>query len=617
LVYSNADAERLSAALSSHGIDTALARAGLLSTPEGTLLRAALLWLVDRRDDLAAAELAALTGYDGRTQEDWLRERLDQVEQAGHSKSDDAAAGRTGALEAQPEPAPCAACARLEAVRRELNTLAPVDVVDRVLSVLDISAWAERWPDPEQRTANLEALRALASAYEERCSYQREAASLAGLVRYFDETREKVRQRDEERATDDQQMRSGNVVVISTYHKAKGLEWPVVILSGLDRSPKRDAFEVALETEGQPFDPEQPLAGRWIRYWPWPLGAQRQAPLRERAESSDTGRRVAERERRERVRLQYVGWTRARDHLILGVRRNRKGLCTEWLDELSDDAGPLLTFPDFDAADPELRVRAAGAEVHRVPVRCHSFAAPSEEPECHEKAASGLWFAPAEPSPERVDYRLTPSRAATDPSDLGKAHIQRSWRLEHRMPFSAPRGTSWDAVGTALHAFLAADIEPLADAERSSLAERILTRAGLQNAFTIEALITASDALRRYVTSRWPDAIWRRELPIRAHLPSEYGARLIDGSIDLLLETPAGVVIIDHKSFPGRAAEWEARALEYAPQLLAYARALELAGKRVLAMLVHFTVGAGIVEIAAADATRVAAKVACKSAGEA
>jgi ATP-dependent helicase/nuclease subunit A len=603
LVYSNADAERLSVALAALGIDSALARAGLLSTPEGSLLRAALFWLVDRRDELAAAELAALTGYDGRTHEEWLRQRIDEVARA-HPPMAPAHSGD----EAPRYDPPCAACARLDTLRPELTTLAPAEVVDRVLSVLDVAAWAQRWPDPAQRTANLEALRALAAAYEERCSYQREAASLAGLARYLDETREKLRQRDEERASDEQHVRGGAAVVISTYHKAKGLEWPLVVLSGLDRAPKRDAFEVALETDGRPFNPEQPLAGRWIRYWPWPLGAQRQTPLRERAESSDTGRRVAERERRERVRLQYVGWTRARDHLVLGVRRQRKGPCIDWLDELADERGPLLTLPDPNDAAPVLRVRSAG-EAHRVPVRCRSFC-PTPATPAHEPDSSVLWFAPAQGLPGPVHYRVTPSRASTELVELGHARVLRSGRLDRRMPFNLPRGTSWDTVGTTLHAFLAADLDTLSDLERRSLADRVLVGAGLANAFAGDTLIAASDALRRFVAWRWPDAAWCREVPIRAHLATERGARLIDGCIDLLLETPRGVVIIDHKSFPGRAAEWEARAVDYAPQLLAYARALEIAGKRVLAMIVHFTVGGGIVELEVGDAEATGSRVA-------
>ena len=81
--------------------------------------------------------------------------------------------------------------------------------------------------------------------------------------------------------------------------------------------------------------------------------------------------------------------------------------------------------------------------------------------------------------------------------------------------------------------------------------------------------------------------MWRREVPVTALVESQHGRRRIEGAIDLLLETPHGSVIIDHKSFPGRASEWEQRALSYAPQLMTYAAAIEMAplGVRVNAVL--------------------------------
>lgn len=58
-------------------------------------------------------------------------------------------------------------------------------------------------------------------------------------------------------------------------------------LAWVERHPQRpyDAM-----TASRAFDPERPLANRSIRYWPWPLGATKNAPLAERAEASAEGR---------------------------------------------------------------------------------------------------------------------------------------------------------------------------------------------------------------------------------------------------------------------------------------------------------------------------------------
>ena len=592
LVYSNAEAERLSSALKERGIVSVLPRVGLLATPEGTLVAAALSYLVDARDTLASAELDALTGFDGRTAPEWLDKRIREA-----STPSELLSSVSGWK------------ARLECLRQELSVLSPAETVDRVLSVLDVCWIAIGWPDPQQRVGNLEALRALAAAYEQRCAYQREAASLAGLLRYFDETQQVIRQRDEERATDEQHVgHDADAVVISTFHKSKGLEWPIVIVASLNRERRRDAFEVTPESDSEGFDASQPLAGRWIRYWPWPLSPTQRGsgPLAERAEESEPGRAIAEREHRERVRLLYVAFTRARDHLVLAVPlRKTSGPATAWLDELRDARGPVLTLPEPDAVQPEVVIRGCDA---RVVVGVQSWRlggrAAADEPDEDDSqlAASSdrYWFARSsnEELANIPAYRIAPSKAAEGALEFPAARVLSVDRFTRRMAFTNTNGTTWDAIGTALHGFLAADQHELGAEERGVLARRILMNAELGGMFAADTLLAASDAFRSYVESRWPSAKWHREIPISALLDTDHGARRIEGTIDLLLEAESGYVIVDHKSFPGRQEHWAERALGYAPQLFTYAKAIRMTGAEVLAMLVHFTVGGGVVEVA-------------------
>lgn len=597
LVYSNTDAKEVSDALKARGIACILPRVGLLTTPEGTLVSAGLRALLDPHDALAVAEIEALTGFAGKASDAWLSDRI-QRRNVQRDASEAATAQPQAPLDSESAP-----LSRIAALRAEFPVLSPAEALDRVLAVLDVASLAVRWPDPTQRLANLEALRALATAYEERCSYQREAASLAGLLRYFEETQQVIRQRDEERATDEQHVGgSDQAVIISTYHKAKGLEWPVVILGSLGRTRKRDPFTVTPESDRSVFDAADPLGQRWIRYWPWPLGGKTGVPLMERAANSAVGRAVTERDARERVRLLYVGWTRARDHLILGVHLLKKGPATSWLDELSDQRGPLLTLPEPGATDPSLGIRGHAEERLSVPVRAWSLEA-ADAAERSDSTEPRLWFArAAESHPDAPSYRVTPSDAATHavtlPQARAQARVVSTHRFAARMPFARTVGVSWDRIGTALHAFLAADYPELSSAERVDLATRLLAGAGLDASFTAESLLSAGDSLRAFVANRWPGAIWQREVPVSAALDSGHGLRRIEGTIDLLLQTPAGFVIIDHKSFPGSAAQWAAKALEYAPQLTTYAMTIEMSGGLVIGQFIHFTVGGGMVELA-------------------
>ncbi len=152
-------------------------------------------------------------------------------------------------------------------------------------------------------------------------------------------------------------------------------------------------------------------------------------------------------------------------------------------------------------------------------------------------------------------------------------------------------------MGNAVHAFLAVDVAGMGEQDRLEVARRLLAASNLGPLLAPEALVRAGDQLRAWVESNWLGAKWRREVAVTAAVGTPQGVRRVRGTIDLLLEMPEGVVIIDHKSFPGGANQWAAKAREFGPQLAAYAHVLQLAGKRVLGLFVHFTVGAGVTQL--------------------
>jgi ATP-dependent helicase/nuclease subunit A len=577
LVATNAEADRIAHQLARRGIRAAIARSGLLDTPEGTFVQAGLRRVLDARDTLAEAEIAALSSFDGASPNAWLEATI-----------------RGDAL----PDATCARNAALERLRSVAGALSPSEVLDQVMSALDLVALAARWPDPHQRTANLEALRALVREYEERCRHEHEPATLAGLLRYFAEARRPVFMRNERLASDHQHVSEGaHAVTLVTYHRAKGLEWPVVILTSLDR-----AFDVSPETDRAELDPGDPLGGRWIRYWPWPFGQQRMTALAERAAASAEGRAVAERERRERIRLLYVGFTRARDHLVLAVRRQKSGLATHWLDELAD-AGtgkPLLPLPlDISGVEPSLiGVRGSDGTIEQWPARCWALDPGTQPPARLGGGDRHVVFERSSAAPpERCGYRIAPSRAQDEWPELPQFVVIEQERYGDRIPLGDSKNVSWDTVGDALHAFLAADVPRLTAEARQRCAERQLDAADLHKLLAPTALVKAADDLRELIRRRWPDAEWQREVPVTAVVESADGTRRIYGMIDLLLRTQAGVVVIDYKTFPGGASGWSAKAIELAPQLAAYARALEIAGERVLETWLCFAVGGGAVRV--------------------
>ncbi len=582
LVATNAEASRLTIALGRRGIPATVARTELMSTPEGTLVRAALGVVLDRHDTVSVATLEAMLDFDGLGPDAWLDARL--TASVSHERL-------VPTLEE-----------RLTRLRSDSETMAPSESLDRVLHAMDVVAICRRWPNPEQRVGNIDALRALTAKYEERCTHMHEAATLAGLVRFLDEASERRLVRDEERASDDQHVSAeGHGVTIATYHKAKGLEWPVVILGSLDRSTRRDAFEVSPETDREVFDPDEPLAGRWIRYWPWPF-AGHTAPLGDRAEQSATGVAVTRREQRERTRLLYVGFTRARDHLILAARAGSNGAKAEWLNELRDAAGPLVTLPT--AADgngnAELVLRGPTGELRRERVRWRLLGLGSDPPVRLAEDVSRVWFATRnrdESLGGQLSYWISPSAASTDWPELATAEVQETERIGPRLPLGRSEDVEWNVVGDALHSFLAADTDVTTDDRRRLRASRILAASESSAILSVEALLAAGDRLREWIVRRWPNAIWHPEYPVSALVELPGGARRVRGTIDLLLETDEGLVVIDHKSFPGPSERWSEKARELAPQLQAYAQVLEMARAVVVGKWIHFSIGGGVVRV--------------------
>jgi ATP-dependent exoDNAse (exonuclease V) beta subunit len=361
-------------------------------------------------------------------------------------------------------------------------------------------------------------------------------------------------------------------------HKAKGREWPVVIVADLDSEPKGRLFDKPVATPGDgALDPIDPLAGRWIRLWPWPYAKQaKDTGLDERAAATPTGIADAAQAQREAARLLYVALTRARDWLILAPRvketkKESPRLQTRWLDILGD----LAPKPPATGEGP---IRVGDAE-HACSVR--DLTAPDGD----TVPAPTSLFAPALPvAPAVAVPRLIrpSSLAACAPPTM------RATTLGPRLPFT---GTSdMAAVGEAVHGFFAADRPYAEQALREAMAARLLRAWGVA-ALSPGDVVQAADRLWAWLRVTWPGCTWRAEVPVFQRI----GMQRLSGRVDLVVEHAEGLVVLDHKTFPGRPDDWASRTAAHLPQLRAYAGALESAtGRPVTGLVLHLPV-AGLV----------------------
>lgn len=556
LYYTNNECEALAVALRERGIPATAACGGVMQTAEGRAAMAALRLLLSGDEPLAEAELEALAGFSAfgnepdRAREAWLAGLL--------TPQSERTRGRWTQL--------------LDGVRRDLPALSPSAALDRAFAALDLPravlGWGEGDTGP-QRQANLDALRRMARAYEAESAGGASAATLSGLARYLSDAHE-TKDRDAQHTSD-----GAGSVVVTTYHRAKGLEWPVVILASLDRGKKGHPFDVWPESAGVP-SLANPLAGRWIRYWPWPYGNMDSGALRDAVGNGPVGRQVAERERRERLRLLYVGFTRARDHLVFAIPRRAGGWKKAWLDELEIGQTKLVALPDSGEGIAHFHGPSGTGSVA---LACRRLIADDTR---FVIAAPRAFVRPANVV-ARPPRRIAPSSvAASDLRALGGVALRAGEVIVLGEPLGdrvKRRGTGpvddahAERVGLAVHGFLASDAPSAARATRIDRIASWLAGYDLGGDIDHDAVLASADRFWAWVAARWPGALLRPEVPVRARVSGAGNARTLVGTIDLLVEAEDRTVVIDHKTAharhnPGHVAD------KYATQLGAYRLAL-------------------------------------------
>jgi ATP-dependent helicase/nuclease subunit A len=557
----NDNVSDIAGSLRAVGIPSATAQPGLLATPEAVLAMACLRRLNDPSDTVASAEIIALG--DGAEPETWLLDRLQHLQADGERDS-----WRESGKNAHPM------LATLLQMRAELPLLAPREALQQVMTRCDLPSRVLRWKQDAEvartRLANLEALLELAAQYEDICRSAQHAASISGLILWLGEAADAGQDALAQPAID--------AVKIMTHHAAKGLEWPVVILTDLSADLKDRLWGISATSQGA-INVDAPLNDRFIRYWPWPFAKQSKVPVAEEIALSDDAKRFRSAAVEESKRLLYVSMTRARDLLILA--RSQRKPSGEWLDTLG---APWLMPKVPKVPDSPLQLPSGEALDSQYWSLDSAEAASRLTP-----ATQALyWFEPAVTQTIRLPLAFNPSAA-----ESAACKVTEQLRIGERIPLSG--NVDMTMLGTAMHACIAATLTdpnaPLSEVEVSA----ILEGHGVGDVVTAKSVMGQITALDKWMTQRWPQARRHAEIPVEAVLPN---GQLMQGRIDLLLETPVGWILLDHKSNPQGPEKWEGIANDYSGQLAAYGNAVERAtGKPVLESWLFFPVSGGGVKI--------------------
>lgn len=552
LCLSNDEVAQVAAACAAIGIPVSRAREGLIETPEVSFALACLRRLADPSDSLASAEIVAFE--QGATAEVWLTKRLDAVKSKQQYKWND---------DASP------ILARLADARAHLSVLSPAEALSLAVQTGGVHDIVIRWEESvrlaEHRLANLQRLKDLAQEYEEHCLAQCVAGTVAGFILWLRAL--------EQDFADDQAANPGNAMTLSTYHKAKGLEWPIVVCASLNKDLKVSLYGVRVLDSAEPFNWDVPLAGRALRYWPNPFPDQKgNDPLtdqmRERPDWEAAHRQAEE----EAVQLLYVGMTRARDQLVLTEERGQPvGKRLE-----------LLKSPHFPITGQTLTLSCGNA----IRTDCQVWQA--DDPVAVPGMSRVRHWLPSAPvsASATPPYLCPPSSAAPLPNPICSVVHDFGCRI------TLSGKPEMDQLGAALHHCLAL-----------SLSAAHPTKAVIQDVLSQYPIVilNAGEILKRsqdlgaWISKEYPGARLHCELPFSRQLAN---GQLQQGQIDLALELSDRWVIIDHKSNPEPKTKWLEIAAKHSGQLSAYSSAVTaLKMLPVAETLIHFSVSGGLVHV--------------------
>jgi ATP-dependent helicase/nuclease subunit A len=331
-------------------------------------------------------------------------------------------------------------------------------------------------------------------------------------------------------------------VRVLTIHGAKGLEFPVVLMTGWGSAGRGERTTVLPDRIAGRL--EVGIGENWATY-----GYQK---------ASD---REKEAQKAESVRLTYVAATRARDHLLLSLWRKERF-------RIGND--PVTQAEAFaDTLEPADLGSAIDLSAARLPAEPVPVPVVQPSPEQHAESERAWVAGRVRRVEELGGLRITSATGLAREADPDE---------EAEDVAILRRGRGGTNFGRAVHGVLqVVPLDSLAGLEQLANAQATAEGIGSRAAAVVDAVrrVGASAPVRAAVAAGWH---WR-EVPVGA----KEGGVILEGFVDLLYDTPEGLRVVDYKTDNASAAEIERRFRHYRLQGGAYALLLQLATGRAVA----------------------------------
>jgi ATP-dependent exoDNAse (exonuclease V) beta subunit len=533
LLHANDDCAQMAEYLIEEGIPVSIEQEGFLELPESKLVMAALRYFAFPQDTLSAFELKFLA--EGKNNvEEMIAERVVSISQQQHESY-----GKDYWIHQ-----------RLDEMRINALHWSPLEVVNNIIVKLDLQRVVSSWEGTSNRTNNLALFRQCAKTFEEHCLRQKVGATLGGFILW-------LKQVDKEGligygANED------DAVSVMTWHKSKGLEWPMVILLDCHREPKTSPFGIKVISNNPDIDLNDPLKDRLIRFWfNYKLPSRSESRFETLVTQSTIGKKHAENCIEESKRLLYVGFTRARDYLCIPLDSKssaeliKQCLGEDAVDLPTNEGEVLLSWAPSCSA-----------------VKVVHFFEEFTNTNLNNHVMKEVLSAFSGPQPYE-NYLINPSRVEELESAQASLMGQYGKRLTVKVKVDD------DKLGDCLH-----DIAALSKITQEEIL-RVLKNYNLENVLVPDEILKQLELYDAFLIKNGIKII-HSELPVMARMNGKF----LNGVIDQLGSEGDELCIIDHKSYQGT--DLEKKSTSFSGQLDIYRKVLELSGKKVKRMLIHF-----------------------------
>jgi len=478
-------------------------------------------------------------------------------------------------------------------------------IVKGVIAVMDVRNIVAKWGNAIIRQDNLDTLIEQAIAFEQSTANTADSATVADFLRYMKEVK-----------LESELDQSAEGVKVATYHKSKGLQWPIVILNSLDEDElevkdfvKKNWF--GLNLKGEYGSAELQLIPSCVEVSD--AVAEAVTDLSTAGSGKDDNgyydMKYGKTEG-ELKRLLYVGVTRARDYLVTLSFPKSKNKTTEelsWIKNVRKDGrssmSDLMNLSKYTNPDIELWGDDQHLSKYEVVNSGTSIYTPTAAAPMKLKSGRSLdgTTEPKTLSPSKIGGKITATATLVPGTDFTSQEIK--------------HGSITDAAefGTCIHNYFAVHVWDGSgqvanhQANNIALAQATVANHGKEKELPQPELLTnAADKLFTFLEKTFGAGDLLRECPFTY---CRDNGQLVSGEIDLVWKLDNGeCILVDYKNFPATGGYGKTTVLDnkpdnahyvghYFPQLNEYKTALEAAGLTVKKVFIFYAVLGCLVEV--------------------